>query len=212
MHQLYIYILIASLTIASPGPGVLLTLTNTLNYSLRNAMAGIIGVAVGMGVISIIAASSVGVIITTSQLALLLVKGIGAVYLIYLGVKLFRSGPRVLNQNSSSPEEMTMPSVSGRFRQGVLVSLFNPKPIVFFMALFPQFINPQQAFVPQFTVLSITFCILVVIIHSLYGLFAHSVKKKMASGHAFVKLNKTGGVVFICFAAGLIVSAVHPYL
>ncbi|STW31043.1 Homoserine/homoserine lactone efflux protein [Klebsiella michiganensis] len=77
MQQLYLYILIASLTIASPGPGVLLTLTNTLNYNLRNAMAGIIGVAVGMGVISIIAASSVGVMITTSQLTLLIVKGIG---------------------------------------------------------------------------------------------------------------------------------------
>ena len=93
MQQLYLYILIASLTIASPGPGVLLTLTNTLNYNLRNAMAGIIGVAVGMGVISIIAASSVGVMITTSQLTLLIVKGIGAAYLIYLGVKLFRSVP-----------------------------------------------------------------------------------------------------------------------
>ncbi|MEP9876574.1 LysE family translocator [Klebsiella sp. GW_Kp182] len=211
MQQLYLYILIASLTIASPGPGVLLTLTNTLNYNLRNAMAGIIGVAVGMGVISIIAASSVGVMITTSQLTLLIVKGVGAAYLIYLGVKLFRSVPRALNQPLSSAD-LTMPSASQRFRQGVLVSLFNPKPIVFFMALFPQFIHPQQPFIPQFSVLSITFCILVVVIHSLYGLFAHSVKTKMSSGNAFVKLNKTGGIVFVCFAVGLIVSAVHPYL
>lgn len=211
MQQLYLYILIASLTIASPGPGVLLTLTNTLNYNLRNAMAGIIGVAVGMGIISIIAATSVGVIITTSQLTLLIVKGIGAAYLIYLGVKLFRSAPRALNQPLASSEEM-MPSASRRFRQGLLVSLFNPKPIVFFMALFPQFIHPQQPFIPQFSVLSITFCLLVVMIHSLYGFFAHTVKTKMSSGKAFVKLNKTGGIVFMCFAVGLIVSAVHPYL
>lgn len=156
---------------------MLLTLTNTLNYNLRNAMAGIIGVAVGMGVISIIAASSVGVMITTSQLTLLIVKGIGAAYLIYLGVKLFRSVPRALNQPLSSADS-TMPSASQRFRQGVLVSLFNPKPIVFFMALFPQFIHPQQPFIPQFSVLSITFCILVVVIHSLYGLFAHSSKNE----------------------------------
>lgn len=211
MQQLYLYILIASLTIASPGPGVLLTLTNTLNYNLRNAMAGIIGVAVGMGIISIIAATSVGVIITTSQLTLLIVKGIGAAYLIYLGVKLLRSAPRALNQPLASSEEM-MPSASRRFRQGLLVSLFNPKPIVFFMALFPQFIHPQQPFIPQFSVLSITFCLLVVAIHSLYGFFAHTVKTKMSSGKAFVKLNKTGGIVFMCFAVGLIVSAVHPYL
>ncbi|MGM1332049.1 LysE family translocator, partial [Klebsiella michiganensis] len=102
---------------------------------------------------SIIAASSVGVMITTSQLTLLIVKGIGAAYLIYLGVKLFRSVPRTLNQPLSSADS-TMPSASQRFRQGVLVSLFNPKPIVFFMALFPQFIHPQQPFIPQFSVLS----------------------------------------------------------
>lgn len=104
MQQIAFYILIASLTIASPGPGVLLTLTNTLNYNLRNAMAGIIGVAAGMGVISIVAASRVRGIITTSQLALLIVKVAGAAYLIYLGIKLFRSVPRVLNNNPDTME------------------------------------------------------------------------------------------------------------
>ncbi|EPY4659941.1 LysE family translocator [Klebsiella variicola subsp. variicola] len=212
MQQIAFYILIASLTIASPGPGVLLTLTNTLNYNLRNAIAGIIGVAAGMGVISIVAASSVGVIITTSQLALLIVKVAGAAYLIYLGIKLFRSVPRVLNNNPDTMETVGLPSAGQRFRQELLVSLLNPKPIVFFMALFPQFIDPQQPFVPQFSILSGIFCFLVVVIHSLYGLFAHSVKMKMSSGNIFRKLNKTGGVVFMCFAAGLIVSALHPYI
>ncbi|HCA9958076.1 TPA: LysE family translocator [Klebsiella quasipneumoniae subsp. quasipneumoniae] len=212
MQQIAFYILIASLTIASPGPGVLLTLTDTLNYNLRNAMAGIIGVAAGMGVISIVAASSVGVIITTSQLALLIVKVAGAAYLIYLGIKLFRSVPCVLNNNPDTMKTVGMPSAGQRFRQGLLVSLLNPKPIVFFMALFPQFIDPQQPFVPQFSILSGIFCFLVVVIHSLYGLFAHSVKMKMSSGNIFRKLNKTGGVVFMCFAAGLIVSALHPYI
>lgn len=212
MQQIAFYILIASLTIASPGPGVLLTLTNTLNYNLRNAMAGIVGVAVGMGVISIIAASSVGVLITTSPFALLAVKILGAAYLIYLGIKLYRSAPRVLNQHTNTPEAVTPPSTTQRFRQGVLVSLLNPKPIVFFMALFPQFINPQQPFVPQFSLLSGIFCLLVMTIHSLYALFAHSVKKKMSSGNLFRKLNKTGGMVFMCFAAGLLISALHPYI
>ena len=142
MQQIAFYILIASLTIASPGPGVLFTLTNTLNYNLRHAMAGIIGVAAGMGVISIVAASSVGVIITMSRLALLAVKIIGAAYLIYLGSKLLRSLPRAMNNNAAIPGTDVAPSASQSFRQGLLISLLNPKPIVFFMALFPQFINP----------------------------------------------------------------------
>lgn len=212
MQQIAFYILIASLTIASPGPGVLFTLTNTLNYNLRHAMAGIIGVAAGMGVISIVAASSIGAIITTSWLALLAVKIIGAAYLIYLGSKLFRSVPRAMNNNAATAGSDVAPSTGKSFRQGMLVSLLNPKAIVFFMALFPQFINPQQPFAPQFSILSAIFCLLVIVIHSLYGFFAHSVKMKMSSGHLFSKLNKTGGVVFMCFAAGLIISALRPYI
>ncbi|VEC77271.1 homoserine/homoserine lactone efflux protein [Raoultella ornithinolytica] len=148
MQQIAFYILIASLTIASPGPGVLFTLTNTFNYNLRHAMAGIIGVAAGMGVISIVAASSIGAIITTSWLALLAVKIIGAAYLIYLGSKLFRSVPRAMNNNAATAGSDVAPSTGKSFRQGMLVSLLNPKAIVFFMALFPQFINPQQPFAP----------------------------------------------------------------
>ena len=75
MQQLYLYILIASLTIASPGPGVL-DADQHLNYNCVMQWRGL-SVAVGMGVISIIAASSVGVMITTSQLTRLIVKGLG---------------------------------------------------------------------------------------------------------------------------------------
>ena len=212
MQQIAFYILIASLTIASPGPGVLLTLTNTLNHSLRNAMAGIIGLAAGMLVLSIIAASSIGVIITTSQFVLLIVKVAGAAYLIYLGCKLFRSVPRAMSSNGAASGNTVLPSAGQRFRQGLLVTLLNPKPIVFFMALFPQFINTQQPFIPQFSILSGIFCLLVIVIHFIYGLFAHSVKMKMSSGNLFGKLNKIGGVVFMCFAASLIISALHPYI
>lgn len=212
MQQVYLYILIASLTIASPGPGILLTLTNTLNYSLRSAIAGIVGVATGMGVISVVAASSVGIIITTSQLALLTVKLAGSLYLAYLGVKLFRSVPRTLGKDTDSQARMIMPSARRRFHQGLIVTLLNPKPIVFFMALFPQFINAEKAFVPQFALLSATFCILVFFIHFLYGLFAHMVKNKMTSGRFFGVLNKAGGTVFLCFASGLMISSVYSYL
>ncbi|MFP2565319.1 LysE family translocator [Enterobacter ludwigii] len=212
MQQLAFYIFIASLTIASPGPGVLLTLTNTLNYNLRHAMAGIIGVSVGMGVIAIIAASSVGVIITTSQLMLLIVKVAGAAYLIYLGIRLFRTAPGINSTNVSTKGSAALPSVGQRFRQGFFVTILNPKPVIFFMALFPQFIDPYQPFVSQFAILSGIFCFLVILIHSLYGLFARTVRMKVSAGNLFIKLNKAGGVVFMCFAVGLILSALHPCL
>ncbi|MCW2488339.1 LysE family translocator [Candidatus Symbiopectobacterium sp. NZEC127] len=210
MPQLYLYILLSSLTIASPGPGVLLTITNTLNYNSKNAIAGILGVAAGMGVISVVAASSVGVLIVSSSYSLIIVKVVGASYLAYLGVKLYKSAPKTIDENRTVAIN-EMPSTIARFRQGFLLSLLNPKPIVFFMALFPQFINNNHPYVFQFIVLSLTFCLLVIVIHGVYGIFASAIKREMSSHRLFSVLNKVGGVIFMFFSAGLLISSLLPF-
>lgn len=210
MPQLYLYILLSSLTIASPGPGVLLTITNTLNYNLKNAIAGILGIAVGMGAISVVAASSVGVLIVSSSYSLIIVKVAGASYLAYLGVKLYKSVPKIINKNRMVNTN-EMPSTIARFRQGFLLSLLNPKPIVFFMALFPQFITHNEPYVFQFIVLSLTFCLLVIVIHCVYGVFASAIKREMSSHRLFSAINKVGGVIFMFFSAGLFISSLLPF-
>ncbi|KHD99254.1 lysine transporter LysE [Pantoea stewartii] len=212
MQQISVYILIASLTIATPGPGVILTLTNTLNYSLRSALAGIAGVTVGMGTVSAAAASSLGLIITSTPSALLSLKIAGALYLAYLGTKLFRSAPGNLTHADTSSAKRPPPSSGRRFCQGLVVTLLNPKAILFFMVLFPQFIDSEENFIPQVILMSVIFCTLVILIHSAYGLSAHAIKNKIASGHLFGMLNKAGGLVFMLFSAGLIVSSIKPYL
>lgn len=210
MPQLYLYILLSILTIASPGPGVLLTITNTLNFNLKNAVAGILGVAAGMGVISVVAASSVGVLIVSSCYSLIVVKVVGASYLAYLGVKLYKSTPKRIDKNRMVNIH-EMPTTSARFRQGFLLSLLNPKPIVFFMALFPQFINDSAPYVFQFLVLSLTFCLLVIVIHCIYGVFASAIKREISSPRLFSVLNKVGGVIFMFFSAGLLISSLLPF-
>lgn len=209
MPQLYLYILLSSLTIATPGPGVLLTITNTLNFNLKNAVAGIVGVAAGMGVISVVAASSVGVLIVSSSYSLIIVKVVGASYLAYLGIKLYKSTPKRVDKNRIVNIN-EMPSTIARFRQGFLLSLLNPKPIVFFMALFPQFINNNDSYVFQFLVLSLTFCLLAIVIHCLYGIFASVIKREMSSHRLFSVLNTVGGVIFMVFSAGLFISSLLP--
>ncbi|APV37748.1 LysE family translocator [Acinetobacter soli] len=210
MQNLMLYILIASLTIASPGPGVLLTLTNTIHYTLKNAFVGILGVSAGMGIIAIVAASSLGIIITSSPIALSIVKVIGAAYLVYLGLKLFKSAPKKILDDSSMSSNV--PSHWKRFREGMLVSLLNPKPIVFFMALFPQFVDVKQPFLHQFFILGSTFCILVILIHLVYAIFAQTARKKIGSSNGFIILNRVGGSVFMLFAAALISSVILPLM
>lgn len=159
MENFYLYMFIASMTIMTPGPGVLLTLTNTLNFDLVKAIPGILGVSAGMAIISVIAASSVGMIIASSNLAMTIVKILGAMYLSYLAYKLFNSTSVKTLSRSDDHAVIECPSTISRFREGLMISLLNPKPIVFFMSLFPQFINPEKSFAPQFVALSVVFCI-----------------------------------------------------
>ncbi len=91
MEQYLLYVLIALVTVASPGPGVILTLSNAIRYGVKPAMLGVLGIALGIFIISVISATSLGVLLATSAFAFTLLKYVGAVYLVYLGIKLWRS-------------------------------------------------------------------------------------------------------------------------
>lgn len=204
MTNIMLFTIIAALTIASPGPGLLLTLSNTLKYRLAHALWGIVGVVCGMATIAAIASSSLGVVLIASPWALNGVKVAGAAYLIYLGVKLFRSKPKGLGEDGLPTE---VPAGHTLFREAFMITLFNPKPIVFFMALFPQFIDPSMPMGIQFLALSSIFCILVFMIHLGYGCFAMAVRQKLSGDTFFVILNRVAGVVFMGFGLSLGISA-----
>lgn len=147
MDKYYIYLFICCITIMLPGPGVIFTLTNALKYRLISTLPGILGVAVGMFLVSIISATGVGVIIKTSPLIYSILKILGAIYLIYIGIKLVRfSSVKDLDDVSLSPISK-IPNIFLRFRQGFYISLTNPKPIIFFIAIFPQFVQKDRSFI-----------------------------------------------------------------
>ena len=88
MDNFLLYILISAVTISSPGPGIILTLSNTLRYNIITAFSRILGIVTGIFVVSVISVTSVGILLATSATAFALMKFIGAAYLIYLGIKL----------------------------------------------------------------------------------------------------------------------------
>lgn len=199
MNGYLAYLLIASLTIASPGPGIVLSISNSLKYGLRGAVPGVAGVASGMFLVALVSATSVGAILASSPTAFALAKSAGALYLIYLGIKLLRSNSIKLKNDSERSKTLALSS-SARFKEGMVLTLSNPKPILFFVALFPQFINVATPYIPQFLLFSVTFCILVCLIHAIYALFAYSIKAKIMSAGGFTIINRIGGVCFLGFA------------
>ncbi|MBJ9704818.1 LysE family translocator [Acinetobacter calcoaceticus] len=203
MSGLLVFITIAFLTLLSPGPGVLFTVTNSINYGVRTALFGISGLIIGMFVIAVISASGVGLIITSNPTIFTALKFIGAFYLMYLGYKNFskKTPSQDLITDQESDKNV---SKSKLFYQGLLASLLNPKTIVFFIALFPQFIDIKKEILNQFLVLSLTFCLIGFLIHLVYANFSSIFKEKMLAGNNFSILNKISGAIFFLLAILLI--------
>ena len=152
MENYLIFLLIAIITVLSPGPGVVLTLTNTIRYGAKDAVNGILGIAFGTFIVAGISATSLGLLLATSSIAFTIMKLIGAAYLIYLGIKLWRS-PSVkieLNEKISKNRKL-------QFIEGLALQLTNPKAIFFFMSVFPQFINFNHGYIAQFILLVVTY-------------------------------------------------------
>ncbi|ENU19589.1 hypothetical protein F994_02449 [Acinetobacter bohemicus ANC 3994] len=203
-----LFILISTITIACPGPGTLLTITNTLNYGRKNTMWGILGTVLGMFCIAILSATSIGAILAHDIFWFSLLKYIGAVYLVYLSIKTFKNKSLNIDssdQNQTLNKKVNKPKI---FFQGFLTSLSNPKTIIFFIALFPQFIHVNQSLIPQLLTLSSLFCFIALIIHISYSNFIFLFKTKLLTSKIQNNLNKTSGCIFLILSFMLATSNV----
>ncbi|MEM7016671.1 MAG: LysE family translocator, partial [Pseudomonadota bacterium] len=162
MNDYYLFVAIAIVAILSPGPGVLLTLTNALRYKVRGAVSGILGIAFGTFVVAGISATSLGILLMTSATAYTVMRYIGAIYLIYLGLKLWRSAPTGI---TAQPPSKTNRQRRLQFFEGMMIQITNPKAVFFFISIFPQFIDYSSASIGYFALLVITYSGLIIIIH-----------------------------------------------
>lgn len=200
MAEFLSYIVVSSLTIASPGPGVVLTLSNGLNYSIQAAMPSILGIAAGMFLIAVIASGSVGLVLSSSDTAFVYLQWLGAGYLAFLGFRLLGSAKQEME---FSQENQGLTWFSG-LTKGFCITVLNPKPIVFFMALFPHYIQGASSYMQRFLVLSLSFCALIVVIHSLYAVLARRLSKLISSGNGQLLINRVSGLCFLIFAVVLL--------
>jgi len=153
--------------IIAPGPDMLYVITRGVTQGRRAGMLSALGVICGILVHTLAAAFGLTVIIQTSALAFLLVKYLGALYLITLGVKAWR------DQNTFNLQSSNTSTSSHRvFWQGVLSNVLNPKIAIFFLAFLPQFVDVTSGYITlQMLVLGLTFacfglCFLLVIGYS----------------------------------------------
>ncbi|MEE9334572.1 MAG: LysE family translocator [Granulosicoccaceae bacterium] len=186
---------------ASPGPSVLLCVSKSVSFGFSSARWAALGGVTAITIILSLSFTGLGVVIASSDLAFTIIKWLGAAYLIYLGVTALRSTETTYDISS---EHDGAEGKFGHYCSGFLVGSSNPKAIVFFTALFPQFIDPAVSLMLQYLIFASTFIVLELGWLLLYSYLAHR-----SSGWLLMKgrarfFNRITGATFI--GAGVLLS------
>lgn len=191
-----LYLAAVALLVLSPGPTMLMCMTTALQHGPRRAMAAAGGSVTAVLGTMLLSALGLGALLAASETAFWILKAAGAAYLIWLGIKTFRSQGSVFDQ---MPEGATAaPAVPARrlFVQGLIVGGSNPKAILFFTAFFPQFLDPALSFAPQFAVLAATFVAFEFTVLTLCALGVARLAPVLRSGNRMRWFNRVSGGLF----------------
>ena len=199
--QVWLAFIVAALLISlSPGPGAILCMASGMRYGYRRTLASIAGMQLGLALQLLVVGIGLGALLAASGLAFELARGIGVVYLCYLGWQQFRAEekPVEIGQQSQSPG-----TLRALITQGFLVNASNPKATIFLLAVLPQFIEAQAPALPQYLICMATLTATDLVIMSGYALFASRVLRLLREPHHLRWLNRGFGSMFM-LAAGFL--------
>jgi len=191
----------------SPGPGVLMAISTAATQGARRALYSSLGNALGVFIVATTAVAGLGLVLKTSALAFGALKVAGAAYLIYLGVKTWRQASAAPVQADESAPQAPVAQASrfNTFRSGLLVAVSNPKAILFFTAVFPQFMPPDHIDPTRFLLLTSTFTACTLLSHFFYVACASWMKRKVRQSAARSRFTKrTTGALFIGMGGALL--------
>lgn len=199
--ELWLAFAVASAALlAIPGPTVMLVVSYALGAGRRSGLATVPGVTLGDFTAMTISLLGAGAVLAASATLFTVLKLAGALYLIWLGVQLWRTKPALEAQAAARPAPMRR-----MFWSAYVVTALNPKSIVFFIAFVPQFIDPAQPATAQFAVLEATFLALAAANAALWAMLASRMRAFFQRPAARRRAMRIGGGFMI--AAGLLTAA-----
>ena len=201
--QTWIAYFVASWAIAlSPGSGAVLSMSHGLAYGVKKTSATILGLQLGLGVILLVAGMGVGALLLASATAFLVVKVLGAGYLIWLGWSQWRAPVAAQTDATLLPNADL--SVRQRVTRGFITNVTNPKGIVFMVAVLPQFIDPQRPMGLQLLILLVTTVAVDLVVMHGYAWLASSLQAWMRGARARLLQNRVFGGVLMAMGASLL--------
>ena len=203
-HVWLAYFLAAWLIALSPGSGAVLSMSHGLQYGVRQTTATIVGLQIGLAFILLVAGAGVGALLLAATTAFMVVKVLGAGYLIWLGVKQWRAPVDGAASDAAAPSEPAGLSVRQRLLRGALTNATNPKGIVFMVAVLPQFIDPNKPLALQLAILLVTTLAVDSVVMHGYAFLASRLRALMQSVRARKTQNRVFGGVLMGMGASLL--------
>ena len=187
------YTFVTATFLLIPGPTILLVISYSLIRGRQAVFALLLGVGLGDIVAMILSFIGVGLLLQTVTIAFQFLKWIGAAYLIWLGIRMWRSASESIELSAITDNRVWHAIMANAF----VITALNPKSIVFFLAFLPQFINSEKPFITQSLILGSTFLVLAIISVLFYSLLASFTGQQMQLSHIHRWTNRIGGCLLI---------------
>lgn len=204
--------LVASIAImVAPGPSVLFTIARAIAWGRLVAVLTVVGNALGMLVLSAVVAFGLGPVLSESKLLFTVVQWFGGFYLVWMGIDAIRH--RVVGAAKMTDRSDGRPTYAQTVRQGFTVGVLNPKALVFFAAILPQFVDEELGNIPlQLLSLGAIFALLAVISDGTWGVLAGTAREWLA-GHPrrleYMRIG--GGLVMVCLGVAVVATSPLPW-
>ena len=184
----------------SPGPNMAMVISHSLSHGARGGIVSAAGILVADLVMTMLACAGVAALVATWPPAFDVLRYVGAFYLAWLAVQALRRHARVLSHNPANA------SLGEAFRSATLVSLLNPKALLFFLVFLPQFVDQQRGPVTlQLLVLGLTLSIIAFVFHALLGMSSGRVASAFhGRAHSFRWLDRLQAAIFLGLAIRLL--------
>ncbi len=193
----FAFVVATTILIWLPGPSVLVTVAHSISFGWQRALITVAGATLGVGIQLLIATIGLASILNTVAGAFAWLRWAGAAYLVYLGIKQWRS--------AGIPVEIDTPPASrtNMFVQGMVVTILNPKSLIFIAAFLPQFIDSTRPIGLQFAYIAPTFLLIGFTVTAVWAIVAGKASGLLQNQRAFTSVLRGSGGLMIVAGLGL---------
>lgn len=202
MQEYLIFIGVALVIILSPGPDFILVLNNALSQGMAKGYATFYGIVVGQLVHVAALVFGLSLIIAKSQLLFDTIKWLGAIYLMYLGVRSLIAKQPPDHEIVKTTHQKSRPHC---FTEGLMSTVFNPKVLLFYLTFLPQFIHPGESVAFKSFLLGSLFIVLVCVWYTVFLQLIHRMERWFKRGRSQLFLNRIAGVALVGIGASLLI-------